>query len=332
MGIFVGCSPFHASNVELILNLRRGHALLQFHVVYDDDFTTVFYLHTATVPPHWPKLVRASSTTSLYTECEVGTWQSLPKLNVDPGDFASDTANVDTASSTTSTQHCEGDDGHSVGASDVVSHHKNTVTKGVTFSDQGQDNEIQSNSPQPDEWWMPGNINLDSSGLRCSTWSTVLGWQDKVYSHSTTSLKKLIRSSTKACLVLLSSFRVIGAGLTCWVHSHQAHEQYSLRLTHTITSFHRVNSMYNGTINCFSILVQSSTAFIETFNYKQTLQKPDYHKFVKAMVNKVDDHESWVIWTLTKPCDLLPVTKTIMNIWSFKRKQCVCVCVEATRL
>jgi hypothetical protein len=62
-------------------------------------------------------------------------------------------------------------------------------------------------------------------------------------------------------------------------------------------------------------------AWNEAFNYKQALQEPDYHKFVKAMVNKVDDHESRVHWTLTKHCDLPPGTKTIMNIWSFKRKQ-----------
>jgi hypothetical protein len=59
----------------------------------------------------------------------------------------------------------------------------------------------------------------------------------------------------------------------------------------------------------------------ETFNYKQALQEPDYHEFVKAMVNKIDDHESQVHWTLTKCCDILPGTKTIMSIWSFKRKQ-----------
>jgi len=92
----------------------------------------------------------------LYTEHEVGTWQSIPELDVDLGDFTSDTATIDTAPSTTSTQYHEGDDGHSEGASDVDSHHKNTVTKQVTFSDQEQDNEIQSDSPdlsitQPDE-------------------------------------------------------------------------------------------------------------------------------------------------------------------------------------
>jgi len=156
MGIYVGRSPSHASNVALILNPRTGHVSPQFHVVYNDDFTTVPYLRTATVPPHWAELVRASSTIALHTERKVGTWQSIPELDVEPGDFASDTANIDTAPSTTSNQHREGDDRHSEGASDVASHHKNTVNKRVKFSDQGQDNEIQSDSPdssttQPDE-------------------------------------------------------------------------------------------------------------------------------------------------------------------------------------
>jgi len=39
------------------------------------------------------------------------------------------------------------------------------------------------------------------------------------------------------------------------------------------------------------------------------------------MVNEVDDHESRAHWTLTKRCDLPPGTKTIMSIWSFKRKR-----------
>ncbi len=129
MDIYVGRFPSHASNVGLILNPCTGHVSPQFHVVYDDYFATVPYLQTTTVPPHWVELVRASLTIALYTESEVGTWQSLSKLDVDLSNFASDNVNVDTASSTTSTQYCEGDDGHSEGASDVVSHHENTVTK-----------------------------------------------------------------------------------------------------------------------------------------------------------------------------------------------------------
>ncbi len=58
-------------------------------------------------------------------------------------------------------------------------------------------------------------------------------------------------------------------------------------------------------MNCFSTLPQSSTASIETFNYKQALQELDYHKFVIA----------------TKGCDPMPGAKVIMSIWSLKPKQ-----------
>jgi len=198
MDIYVGRSPSHASNVTLKLNPCTGHVSPQFHVVYDDDFTTVPYLQTAAVSPHWAELVHASSTIALYTECKVGTWQSIPELDVDPNDFTSDTATINIAPSTTATQFCEGDDGHSEGASNDDSHHENTVTKQVTFSDQEQDNEIQSNSPdssitQPDEWRKPDNIDLDSSGLRCSTRTAALGQREQVYSHSTISLKAQIK-------------------------------------------------------------------------------------------------------------------------------------------
>ncbi len=44
MGIYVGRSPSHASNVSLVLNPRTGHVSHQFHALYDDDFTTVSYL------------------------------------------------------------------------------------------------------------------------------------------------------------------------------------------------------------------------------------------------------------------------------------------------
>ncbi len=97
--------------------------------------------------------------------------------------------------------------------------------------------------------------------------------------------------------------------------------QSSSKLTHAIESYHRVNSLYYGTINCFSTLAQSSMASNERFNYKQALQEPDNHEFIKAMVNEVDDHELQVHWTLTKCCDLPPGHQTIMSIWSFKRKQ-----------
>jgi hypothetical protein len=82
----------------------------------------------------------------------------------------------------------------------INAHNKHIGTGRVTISDK-QDSEIQSirpnlSLPQPNEWQMPEQINLDSSGLQQSTRTEVLHWQDKVYSHST--LKKLKLSSKHA--------------------------------------------------------------------------------------------------------------------------------------
>jgi hypothetical protein len=122
MGIYVGPSPSHASNVGLILNPRMGHMLPQFHVVYDNDFMTIPYLRTAAVPPHWADLVEASSQLELYTERQVGTWQSLPELDVDLGDFTSDTSEM---SNPTINQDCEEEE-HSETVSNMESPH-NTI-------------------------------------------------------------------------------------------------------------------------------------------------------------------------------------------------------------
>jgi hypothetical protein len=94
MGIYVGCSQSHAANVSLIINPQTGHISPQFHVVYNDDFTMVPYLRNATVHPHWAEIVKASSTIKLYTERQVGTWQMLPELDAEIGDFTSDTSST----------------------------------------------------------------------------------------------------------------------------------------------------------------------------------------------------------------------------------------------
>ena len=90
LGIYVGRSPAHASNVGLILNPRTGHISPQFHVVYDDNFTTVPYLRTGQVPSHWADLVRESSELN-QVDNQKTTWNSL-SVNDSPedGDFNSD--------------------------------------------------------------------------------------------------------------------------------------------------------------------------------------------------------------------------------------------------
>ena len=52
-GMFVGFSPVHSSDVPLILNLRTGHISPQYHVVFDDDFSTVQSIPEGNDPPPW---------------------------------------------------------------------------------------------------------------------------------------------------------------------------------------------------------------------------------------------------------------------------------------
>ena len=45
-GVYLGMSPNHASSVALVLNLSTGHVSPQFHVVFDNEFSTVQYLRS----------------------------------------------------------------------------------------------------------------------------------------------------------------------------------------------------------------------------------------------------------------------------------------------
>jgi hypothetical protein len=155
---------------------------------------------------------------------------------------------------------------------------------------------------------MPTPINLDSSGLRCSSRTEVLGRCGKVYSNMTTlmdhddrptssqtaHLRLASQQSFKSALVLFSTICSFGYGLSCMAHSLQ--EKVTITSTSTflnaINSYHRVNTLYDGTINCFSTLAQSSIASNETFSYNQALKQDDFHKFIEAMMVEVSDHES----------------------------------------
>ncbi len=82
-----------------------------------------------------------------------------------------------------------------------------------------------------------------------------------------------------------------------------------------------MNTLYDGTIICFLMVAQSSIASNETFMYKQAMQEKDYHDFVLAMVHEVNDYKKRGHWTIMQRCDMPPNSKTIMSIWSFKRKR-----------
>ena len=55
--MFVGFSSAHSSDVLLILNLRTEHLSPQYHIVFDDDFSTVPSLESDSEPHSFCKTV-----------------------------------------------------------------------------------------------------------------------------------------------------------------------------------------------------------------------------------------------------------------------------------
>jgi hypothetical protein len=78
VGVYLGFSPDHASSVPLVLSTTTGLVSPQFHVVYDDNFTTTKCLETNVLPSNWPILLETSS--HKYVEADF-----------DPADFTDTT-------------------------------------------------------------------------------------------------------------------------------------------------------------------------------------------------------------------------------------------------
>ena len=56
-GVFVGLSMIHSSEVPLVLNLSTGSITPQYHVVFDDRFSTVESISSQETPPtHWEEI------------------------------------------------------------------------------------------------------------------------------------------------------------------------------------------------------------------------------------------------------------------------------------
>ena len=56
--VYLGTSPQHAGSVALVLNLKTGYISPQFHIVFDDDFTTTSARITNKLPDNWNELFK----------------------------------------------------------------------------------------------------------------------------------------------------------------------------------------------------------------------------------------------------------------------------------
>jgi hypothetical protein len=62
-GVFIGFSNLHSSEAPLVLNLATGSITPQFHVIFDDVFSTVSSVERENKPPdNWDQLCLENTT------------------------------------------------------------------------------------------------------------------------------------------------------------------------------------------------------------------------------------------------------------------------------
>ena len=54
-------SSLHAGSVDLLFNTRTGNILPQYHVVFDNTFSTMEHMSKGTVPGNWKNLIEEHS-------------------------------------------------------------------------------------------------------------------------------------------------------------------------------------------------------------------------------------------------------------------------------
>ena len=60
IGVYLGHLPFHAGSIALFWNSTTVRVSPQYHILFDDDFTTVQLTELGTIPSNWGYLVNKS--------------------------------------------------------------------------------------------------------------------------------------------------------------------------------------------------------------------------------------------------------------------------------
>ena len=335
LGIYVGHSPSHAGSVALVLNPRTGHVSPQYHVVFDDLFTTVAYMKKSEVPPNWTELVHKServtdenydlTKTWLFPDAESGDIAMQPTggPSIVPTDATDGTSNVPTNNPTTARRS-----GYQASDFDFTGSNGVHGISNEDFIQSPFSDSVNDILPQmQDDYSAPALINLETSGLRRSPRLAALQNNHTdapgiaAYTSSTTPSATRLFSKPRPRLSFLSVFNSVGSLWTfATTTSHANYETYSF-VAGLSNDYNRLNGLFDDTINDICHQIHAFASSNETYTYSGMLREEDHKQFFKAMEVELADHKERNHWTLMERKDLPIGTKTIMAIWSFKRKR-----------
>jgi hypothetical protein len=348
LAIYVGHSPAHAGSVALVLNPKTGLVSPQFHVVFDDNFSTIPCLRDGTMPSNWAELVRNSSEAVTDEDYDITrTWfrqtndpsadetigqaagsvsHSAPASTNTQGqaaDVASNTESVSSLDGHNSINHSNSliepsryDEYAQRSASNSASispvstqarshsisapaheHRTLSIMPQSTSPNEGADaTDTISVSEGDDNMTMPQMINLHESGLRRSP-----------------------RLNPKMVATAILSAFTAALNPDTFYHTPQSIATSFASVNET---FNSIDRNFDGTFNSFlSHAYAAGKENNEVYTFREMLKQEDRDLFVDAMEKEISDHSRREHWEII-PRSLMPDDmKTIMSIWSFKRKR-----------
>ena len=324
LGIYLGHSPQHAGSVALVLNLRTGHVSPQFHVIYDDEFSTIPYLSGNETPPNWSQLWERSIERSVDPNNIKSTSWLHPQGTPIDETTASEGDNP-TIESTIDTPASEGD-ATNMPASLPLAHSPPAVQNN-TVSQEDESVPTQRNARE-DAALTNNFVDIETLGLRRST--RTRKQPDRMSAIDPNSREIPIANRPLGFLILAASaFISRGIGDTANNISHC----YQSRV---IEYEDYLDNNFDGTRNSTNPLAQiymTSKANNEVYTLKEMLKQPDRMEFLKAMKEEVQSLFDEQIWKLVPRDEMTQYydsqrsegktiqREQIMMIWSFKRKR-----------
>ncbi len=83
IGVYLGHSPFHAGSVALVFNPKTARVSPQYHIIFDDDFTTVPYMEQGEFQPNWEELSPLSTKSATNESVDLALeWMLGQEINV----------------------------------------------------------------------------------------------------------------------------------------------------------------------------------------------------------------------------------------------------------
>ena len=288
VGVYLGHSPCHAGSVALVLNPKTLIVSPQFHVVFDDEFSTVHFMRNGEIPPHWRDLVKHSA--------EI--------VSDDNFDLATTWANEFLGNKASAVNEEDGD-------KLLVNHHPELVDQQITQHEEEAATEREEVEVATEDEEVDSNINpllfptlpdLNDLSLRRSK---RVSKPTQFYGF----LTKQILSAFVVCAALLTSASAFSVpNSASMIHKVCLHTE-------------RVNRHLDGTLNKIHHAVLSSNAGDnDVYTLKQMLQQDDKNCFIEAMVKEINDHTTREHWDVVPRSEMPAGTKTILSVWAFKRK------------